>query len=264
MGKQWKNPPVYFVIVQVRFNAVLDLASYLAKIQEDFRKAEFTDFKKLMNASFNLGLLAGLKPGDGQPMQQNERYLFGNQEGTELFILDPNSLTFQTTRYKTFEILTQTFLPRMENLAKLLSLSFSDRIGLRYLDAVMPGPGETLESYVIPQVLGVRGRVNGEMQHSFTEALFSVPEGKLLSRVVVQDGPVGFPPDLIMLGSDLKLGRRFAEHLGQYAVIDTDGFNDTRDRVDNKTIQERIRGLHDQVDAVFNAIITKHAIKMWS
>lgn len=264
MGKQWKTPPVYFVIVQVRFNTILDLASYIAKIQEDFRKAEFTDFKKLMNASFNLVLLAGLKPGDEQPMQQSERYVFGNEDRTEMFLLDPNGLTFQTTRYKTFDVLLQTFMPRMENLTKTLSLSFSDRVGLRYLDAVMPSPGENLESYLIPQVLGMRGKIPGEMQHSFTESLFNVPQGKLLSRVVSQNGPIGFPPDLIVLGSDLRLDQRFAEHSGPYAIIDTDGFNDTRDRIDNATIQGKIKELHKQVDAVFHSIITKHAEKAWA
>lgn len=264
MGKQWKTPPVYFVIVQVRFNTILDLASYIAKIQEDFRKAEFTDFKKLMNASFNLVLLSGLKPGDEQPMQQSERYVFGNEDRTEMFLLDPNGLTFQTTRYKTFDVLLQTFMPRMENLTKTLSLSFSDRVGLRYLDAVMPRPGENLESYLIPQVLGMSGKIPGEMQHSFTESLFNVPQGKLLSRVVSQNGPIGFPPDLIVLGGDLRLDQRFAEHSGPYAIIDTDGFNDTRDRIDSATIQRKIKELHKRVDAVFHSIITEHAEKTWA
>jgi uncharacterized protein (TIGR04255 family) len=211
-----------------------------------------------------LALLAGLKPGDEQPMQQSERYVFGNEERTEMFLLDPNGLTFQTTRYRTFEALLQTFMPRMENLTRVLGLSFSDRVGLRYLDAVMPSPGEDLESYLIAQVLGMRGRIAGEMQHSFTESLFNVPQGKVLSRVVSQNGPIGFPPDLIVLGNDLRLDPRFAEHSGPYAIIDTDGFNDARDRIDNSAIRGKIVELHQQVDAVFHSIVTKHAVKMWA
>jgi uncharacterized protein (TIGR04255 family) len=218
-----------------------------------------------MNASFNLGLLAGLNPGDAQPMQQTERYLFSNEDGTDLFILDPSGLTFQTTEYETFEVLMQTFLPRMENLTSTLSLSFSDRVGLRYLDAVIPTPGEAVESYLIPQVLGVRGKVRGEVQYSFTEALINVQQGKLVSRVVIQNGPVGFPPDLAMLGYNFKLGERFAAHKeGHYGIIDTDGFNDTRGRVDTDTIREKIESLHKEVHAVFHSIITNHAKKMWS
>lgn len=264
MGKQWKNPPVYFVIAQVQYSPVLSLGSYIARIQEDFRKAQFPDFKKQVNVTFNVGLLAGLKPGDEQPMQQSDLYLFSNEEGTETFILSQNGLTFQTTDYKTFDVLMHTFLSRLESLNASLSLSFSDRVGLRYLDAVMPKSDESLQSYLIPQVFGLREKVAGEVQHSFTETLISVPVGKLLSRVVLQKGAIGFPPDLQLHAGVVKLGPRFATYTGQYAIIDTDGFNDVRDRIDRNTIERKFQGLHEQVDAVFNAIVTKHAIKMWS
>jgi uncharacterized protein (TIGR04255 family) len=264
VGKQWRNPPVYYVVAQVRYSPVLSLASYIAKIQEEFRKAQFPDFKKGFNVTFNVGLLAGLKPGDEQPMQQSDRYLLGNKDGTETFILEQSGLTFQTTAYKTFDVLMQTFLSRLEYLSDTLSLSFSDRVGLRYLDAVMPKTSESLESYLIPQVLGIRGKVAGDAQHSFTETLISVPEGKLLSRVLIQEGQIGFPPDLHLHATGMKLNSRFAEFAGQYAVIDTDGFNETRDKIDRVTIEKKIHGLHKHVDAVFAAITTEHAVKIWS
>jgi uncharacterized protein (TIGR04255 family) len=264
MGKQWKNPPVYFVIAQVRYSPVLNLASYLATIQEDFRKAGFPDFKAGINVTFNVGLLAGLKPDDEQPMQRSARYLFSNAEGTETFILDPNGLTFQTTEYKTFDVLMETFLPRLDHLSAVLSLSYSDRVGLRYLDAVMPQTGESLESYLISQVFGMREKVSGDVQHSFTETLIVVPEGKLLSRVVMQTGPIGFPPDLQMSATGVKLNPRFAGYDGQYAIIDTDGFNEVRDQIDRSTIEKKFRKLHEHVDTVFHAIVTKHAVKAWS
>lgn len=264
MGKQWKNPPVYFVIAQVRYSPVLSLSSYIAKIQEDFRRAGFPDFKKALNITFNLGLLAGLKPADEQPMQQSDRYLLSNEKGTETFILDPGGLTLQTTGYKTFDVLMQTFLSRLDYLTTVLSLSFSDRVGLRYLDAVTPRPDEPLENYLIPQVFGIRGKVTGDVQHSFTETLINVSKGKLLSRVVIQTGPIGFPPDLQVPGGQLRLGQRFAAFSGHYAIIDTDGFDDTRDKIDRSTIEIKFHTLHEHVDAAFNAIITKHAISTWS
>jgi uncharacterized protein (TIGR04255 family) len=264
MGKQWKAPPVYFVIAQVRFSPVLNLASYLPTIQDDFRKAQFPDFKTALNVTFNVGLLAGLKAGDEQPMQRNERFMFSNEEGTETFFIDPNGLTYQTTEYKTYEVLVRTFLSRLEYLRATLSLSYSDRVGLRYLDAVIPNADESLEGYLIPQVVGIRGRIKGDVHHSFTETLISVPAGKLLSRVVIQQGPIGFPPDLQAHAVQVKLNRRFSEYVGTYAIIDTDGFNDTRDKIDKTTIEKKFHGLHEHVDAAFRACVTKHAIKMWS
>ncbi|MGD0446502.1 MAG: TIGR04255 family protein [Edaphobacter sp.] len=264
MGKQWKKPPVYFVIAQVRFNPVLNLGSYLATIQEDFRKAKFPDFKTALNVTFNVGLLAGLRPGEEQPMQRNERYLFGNEEGTETFILEPTGLTFQTTEYRTFDFLMQTFLSRLEYLSVTLSLSYSDRVGLRYLDAVIPEEKESLQPYLISQVFGLRGKVDGNVQHSFTETLIDVSEGKLLSRVVMQTGPIGFPPDLLMHVNGVKLGSRFATYSGEYAIIDTDGFNDTRSKIDRSTIETKFLGLHKRVDEAFHAIVTERAVSLWS
>jgi uncharacterized protein (TIGR04255 family) len=211
-----------------------------------------------------VGLLAGLKAADELPMQRIARYAFGNAEGTETFTLDPNGLTFQTTEYKTFDVLMQTFLPRLDHLRATLRLSYSDRVGLRYLDAVTPQEDESLERYLIPQVFGMRGKVKGEVQHSFTETMMIVPEGKLLSRVVMQAGPLGFPPDLQLSAASAKLNPRFAEYTGQYAIIDTDGFNDVRDGIDRSTIENKFRGLHEHVDTVFHAIVTKHAVKVWS
>lgn len=264
MGKQWRNPPVYFVIAQVRFNPVLNISPYVASIQEDFRRAEFPDFNKALNVAFNVGMLAGLIPNAEMPMQRTERYLFGNAEGTELFILDPNALTYQTTEYKTFDVLVKTFLSRFDCLTETLSLSFSDRVGLRYLDAVMPGPDETLEAYLIPQVFGIRGKIKGEFQHSFTESLVSLPEGKLLSRVVIQTGPIGFPPDLQLNAPAMKLNPRFVDHKGLYAIVDTDGFHEGRDRVDRSTIENKFDELHRHVDLAFKSIITRHAVNAWS
>ena len=43
MGK-WKNAPVVYVIVQVRFSPILSLQTYLPEIQEHFRRNSFPAF----------------------------------------------------------------------------------------------------------------------------------------------------------------------------------------------------------------------------
>jgi uncharacterized protein (TIGR04255 family) len=264
MGTQWKNPPVYLVVAQVRHNPILSLATYVPQIQEHFRKG-FPDFRRVVNATINIQRLAGVGATEQPAVQQAERYLFLNKENTEIFILDNNGLTFYTTAYKTFEALMEVYLPQVEYLGEVLSLDYSERVGLRYLDAVMPKPDEGMEKYLIPEVLGIRGKVSGNVDHSFTETLVSVPEGKLLSRVVIQNGPIGFPPDLFLQAVELKLNSRFTESSGQYAIIDTDGFNDLRDSsFERATIEQKFHGLHKRVDGTFHAISTPYAVEVWS
>jgi uncharacterized protein (TIGR04255 family) len=262
MGKQWKNPPVYFVIAQVRFNPVLSVGSYIAKIQEDFRKADFPDFKKGFNIVFNPNVLTGFKAGEEMPIQQTERYVFSNTDGMDVFILDQNGLTLHTTAYKTFSVLMEAFLSRLEYLRTTLGLSFSDRIGLRYLDAVMPTSKDKLRDYLIPEAFGLQDKVKGTTQHSFTESMIEVSGAKLLSRVVIQNGPVGVPPDLQSMNG--KLAPRFATYQGEYAIIDTDCFIDVRGGIDRATIQKKFHELHEHVDAAFYATITEHAVATWS
>ena len=46
---KWKNAPVVYVIVQVRFSPVLSINTYLPQIQEHFRLNEFPVFGTRFN-----------------------------------------------------------------------------------------------------------------------------------------------------------------------------------------------------------------------
>lgn len=262
MGKQWKNPPVYYVVAQVRFNPILSLAAYIANIQEDFRKASFPDFKRGVNVVFNANLLQGFKAGEDLPVQQTDRFLFSNIEGTDVFILEQNALSFRTTAYKTFSVLQEMFLSRFEYLKENLSLSFSDRIGLRYLDAVIPTEKTTLKDLLIPEAFGIQSKVNGDLNHSFTETFFEMDGAKVVSRVTIQNGPLGVPPDLHSTGG--KLDQRFASYIGEHAIIDNDSFFDGRSEIGRASIEKKFQELHEHVDTAFYATITKRAVTMWS
>ena len=102
MSTKMTNAPVYFTLAQVRHNPVLSLDSYIPGIQESLRKAGYPDFQRGMSVVFNLGNLAPAVGGDAkqeQPQQLRiERFMFSNMERTRGFILDQNSLSFQSTK----------------------------------------------------------------------------------------------------------------------------------------------------------------------
>jgi uncharacterized protein (TIGR04255 family) len=62
----------------------------------------------------------------------------------------------------------------------------------------------------------------------------------------------------------VKLDPRFATYSGEYAIIDTDGFDDRRSKIDRSVIETKFLGLHKRVDEVFRAIVTEHAVSLWS
>ena len=77
------------------------------------------------------------------------------QDRTEGFILDQDSITFHTTHYKTHREFIESALLGLETVHKVVTLDFVSRIGMRYLDAVIPREGESVEQYLMPGLHGL-------------------------------------------------------------------------------------------------------------
>src|SRR6267143_546082 len=111
METKMGSAPVYFTIVQVRFNPILTLDTYAPQIQERLRKEGFPDVKKGFLATINLNVGAPTEGSAPQiPVAQTARYMFDNMQRTSGFILDQGALSFQTTEYDVFESFSSVFL----------------------------------------------------------------------------------------------------------------------------------------------------------
>ena len=263
MGQKMKTAPVYYTIAQVRFNPVLSLESYVPGIQESFRKAGYPDFQPGVSIAFNLTPMLG---GEGQaqqvpPVQRTERYVFSNMESTCGFILQQNALSYQATEYDVFETFSTAFLDGLQVLHKAVSLSFYERVGVRYLDAVFPRERESLADYLVPEVMGLVGKLEGSLLHAFSETMTQTAVGTLVSRTIIETGKVGFPADLQLIG--LKVPDRFAQLDGLHATVDTDGFHEAREAFDRATLKARMFAIHDEIVKSFRATVTRHAVSVW-
>ena len=277
MGTKYANAPVYFTIGQVRHNPLLSLKSYLPAIQERMRKAGYPDFKSSQQMQFSFGAITG--GDDSQPfqpgVQQVESYTFSNLEGTQGFLMEPSALSFRCTEYETFP----EFYAELERGLKILEeavdgLAYFERLGLRYLDAVVPAEGETLQQYLAREVWGTPASLDLDQvyqfegqpltyNHSFAESSATIPSiGQVVSRVIIQNSELRFPPDL--LPDPLKIGQRFSELKGQHATVDVDACFSERRKYDSSEIRDRFQHLHDLVKLFFNATVTDHARKAWS
>ena len=264
MGTKMKAAPVYFAIAQVRFNPILSLEAYAPQIQERLRKEGFPDAQKGFLATINLNLnVAPSSEGSPPqlPMAQTSRYVFGNMERTSGFILDQGALSFQTTEYNVFETFLADFLKGLQAVNEAVSFSYTDRIGLRYLDAVFPKAGETVRDYLSASILGLTEKIDDTIVHSFSETLVKRENVNVRSRVIIQDGEVGFPPDLQPL--TLKLGERFRPLRGRHAIIDTDGWSESREAFSLDRIHEQLGLIHSGIDKTFRASVTENALKAW-
>jgi uncharacterized protein (TIGR04255 family) len=263
MGRKMNNAPVYYVITQAKFNPILALDSYAPTIQDSLRRHGFPDAQKGVLNTFNLTLNA---PIDGTqppvPVSQVVRYTFMDVAKTSGFILDQGGLSFQTTEYDVFEVLSETFLKGLETVHKAVDLNYTDRIGLRYLDAVSPKSDEALPKYLHERVLGLYEKSGGQVVHSFSETVFKLGEINITSRTIIQNGALGFPPDLFQ--HSLIVPDRFQSIQGSHAIIDTDGFVERREAFNLGTIGTRLTAIHDEITKAFDVIATDHAREVWA
>lgn len=264
MGKKLSKAPVYYTVAQVQFNPILDLDSYLPAIQSRMREAHFPDFKQevFQRLIFPFGGME-LNQTTAPTVTPQSRYLFGEIEGRSLFLLDTNSLSFQTTAYDTFETFSATLLKGLGLLHDALRLDFVERIGLRYLDAIRPmKEGGSLKELLVPEVLGLSQLGEGQLQQSVSETVVMTRAGQLVARVLIRHGHVGLPPELAGLAPAIE--PRFTQREGLHAIVDTDASFAQREVFDLGKVGERLSALHDEISKSFKATITPHAEAVWA
>lgn len=264
MGIPLKDPPVFLTLAQVKFNPVLNLAEYLPIIQDHFRNKGYPDFQS--HKGFAIRLQAGqegaqeLNVPESVPMN---RFQFGNAQKTHLFILDSTGLTLQSTKYGNFENFSECFLQGLSIVHEAVNLIYVERIGLRYLDRIMPIKGKHLNDYLIEAVKGPQSKLGGAPVYSYVESMNTVRNIRLISRVAIQSGPLSLPPDLQIGG--MMIEEKFLSHNGEHATLDNDGFIEERHQfVNNEAIHAKLDEIHDVINKAFKETVTDEALKIWS
>jgi len=264
MSTKMSNAPVYFTVAQVRFNPVLNIEVYLPTIQEKMRKAHFPDFRQ---ETIQQLVIPFASPSDGgQPpspsFNPRARCFLGDIDRTTEFVLEHNALALQTTAYDTSETFFKMMIDGLGIVHEVLGLDFIERIGLRYFDAVIPKDKESLTQYLAAEVLGLSGKLEGTLSHSYSETVTMTTTCKLVSRVIVQDGQIGLPPEIMPLAPPIN--KRFTEQEGRHAIIDTDAFLEKREAFSIERIHSKLIELRTEIQKSFEATVTEFALSAWA
>lgn len=259
MGKKWKNAPVMYTVAQVRFNQILSIESFVPSIQEKLRTIGFPDYRKEVVNTLSIAF--------GQPeintpvVQAVHRFVFGDVAGKSGFTLESNALSFQATDYDVFETFLDAFLKVLSIVNDSVNLSFIERVGVRYLDAVLPKNDETLKDYLLPEVLGLTYKLNGTLTHSYTETVSTSPAGGIIARIIIQDSKVSLPPELAQ--SSYPLDETFSSFNGLHAIIDTDAYSESRTAFGIEAISKSLNDLHEEIVKSFKSVSTPNALNIW-
>ena len=112
-------------------------------------------------------------------------------------MLEQNGLTLHVTDYEDFGWLINLFASHLSHVNETMKPDSSDRIGIRYIDAILPKPDTPITQYVIPNVLGLSQLgLEGVLQHAYSETIMVNESISTVSRIILRDGPIAFPPDM--------------------------------------------------------------------
>ncbi|WP_320534314.1 TIGR04255 family protein [Robbsia andropogonis] len=265
MIEKMSNAPVYYALVQAHFNPVAAMATYVDRIQDLLRRQGYPLYEPQQTMQL-------VVPGAGQAqqepqIQQAQSWLMTRSDRTAGFILGPSAITYHTTHYQTHQEFIPELLKGLSIVHTVASLDHVSRVGLRYLDAVLPRAGETAEQYLVGGLHGIDFKAT--RQHAMTESVFATDTGPLMSkgtlvvRVYRVVAPPGFPPDMIPAGLDIAPQFKSTE-VREHAIIDTDHYVQGRMPVEMQKLHEQLRSLHSTIKSVFFATTTDHAHKAWA
>jgi uncharacterized protein (TIGR04255 family) len=263
--EKMENAPVYYALAQAQFNPVAAMAKYADDFQDRLRRKGFTLYEPKHGVQLQFSTQPGVAPEPKiTPMVS---WLITKADRTAGFILGPSSLAFHTTHYETHNEFIQELLFGLEVLHEVVSLEHVSRLGLRYLDAVLPQAGENTEQYLADGLHGIS--VDATPRQALNEQVFDVKSGPLVMnatlalRVYRLTAALGYPPD--MLPSGLTPKERFANTgIRTHAVIDIDHFVEGQMALDLSKIGEQLVTLHAATKLAFKAATSNHARAVWA
>jgi uncharacterized protein (TIGR04255 family) len=196
------------------------------------------------------------------PVERTLSYVFSNRDRNQSFVLEQNGLTFQVTDYEDFKWFLELFLTHLSHISTVISPDSSERIGLRYIDVVLPKTGSNIKQYLIPDVLGLSEKpIQGQLQHSYSETMLLNGDTSTISRVIRREGQIAFPPDMVSL--PVAINPHFTEYRGIHALVDTDSFQTVRLPVEIEKIRATLNHLHESVETTFDTVTTEFARADW-
>lgn len=248
--------PVVYALCQIRFSPVLKMADYVSAIQDQLRER----YPRFNAQVLNTIQIAG--PAHSVAPAVVNRWIFNDKASCSGFILEPAALVFHTTAYADFsEFLSMTLmgLSAVQGIAKI---SLVERVGLRYIDLIVPLENAPLERYVQPALVGLSLHDLGmatETVQQFVSA--RTDAGKLFIKFSKGLHGESVPSDLLPLS--LAMNRKPPQGAVS-GILDTDHFTEEAFDFEIPRLESVIRQLKGPISQVFRAAITEYAVKQWT
>lgn len=259
---QMPNAPLVYVLAQIRFTHI----PRMDRRWEDFHENVLESYP-LADPSERIEQLT-IKDGKPSVGDSIQRWKLFSDDRTSGLIVTADSLVFHAIKYKTSKHLIAELDEILRNFAKVIpeKMVRVNRLGLRYVDLLLPESGLMVDDQVIENLrlpllpdLGKPERMEQVVTYKTDVG------GKLVIRHRQSVNPDLLPADIFPNNLEVapRLSRPKPE--GQVAgLLDYDHFLEKDMHFDVATIIDDFRKLHSVSSAAFLKTTTKEAQQMWN
>ncbi len=249
--------PLIFVLAQVKITPILGMESKIPILQEALRKRGFP--RLATQQTIETTLFGPSAPATSQ--EKRLQWEFIDKEKRASVVVDSEGLSFQVTKYDVFETFIESMQTVMELFAECVEPTLIPRLGLRYVDLVIPSEGNEIRAYFNETLRGFKIHEGDERKAFFCESVCQTsPSSTFVHRYVEADAGLGFPPDLLPIQLEFPQDPRRNTPFG---LLDLDHFSTQETDFSVDTVMNRFFVLHEHHTKAFEASVTPFALEEW-
>ena len=251
------NAPLAYVVVQIRISTFMEMKDHIAALHAVLRPK----LRGMRESNVQIFQLSLSEP-KVQVVPRWEFYDLSNREGV---LVQNDSIAFHTTHYEDGVSFLRRVRIVLDAVEKVLpNMLMTERIGLRYVDIVVPNNTEFPNEYVAEGLRGIEDHM--KPKHSMYFASYELDQGTMIFRYnILPPGTEPLPEELLPLQLDpspvLQRARASQRFLG---VLDSDRSIHDRSEFNPENLMSQLNGMHDDISRMFKAVGSKHAFKIWN
>jgi uncharacterized protein (TIGR04255 family) len=255
------KPPLKYVLAQVRFSSIENIASMLPLLQDKIR-ADFPIQERVDINSIRL------KEGRAPDVDIFTQWHFVDKERKTGIILDKQTLTIHTSKHVQFEQLLGTFAKVASLFHEILKFSLFTRLGLRYVNLI-----EDDVSKIDKGLQGFKLSGNEFKKNSYitkTETIQRSIAGMMkVQAIKIEDVKnisgvqnIFVSPDLGDVAKLLSF-EHYKKPKKKFVILDIDHFNDYRNDFKVEEIIQLFHTLHDPIYQAFRQAVGLENLNSW-
>ncbi len=265
MTTKWDRPPLLHVIAQVQFGSIEAMEKYAPEIQDVLRKKfPLSEKTALQHISVIQDQITQQQKSE---IQNIPLWIYSDPQKGSGYVLAQSALSFHASIYEGHEWLFDNLFDGMEVVNRIVDPRIITRIGLRYVNVLLPEEGETLSSYLAE---GLRGINSGfAVRQAVTEHIFDYNSGSpyfaiktMRAKTSKVTGAISFPADISPWGLDINPAYS-GTTLPEYMLLDIDHFSFGASPLDLPEIRRQMEAMHAQTKTMLLDMVSEKTHQLW-